>query len=88
MRKEEMGDRTNLIFSYGTLDSLIIRRLKIDFIRTGDASFVRVCKTSSPYPLVCGPYRVLFHKGKWVYRKFNVVTSFGLGSLRETPSLP
>ncbi|KMZ66470.1 hypothetical protein ZOSMA_29G01220 [Zostera marina] len=39
--------------------------------------------TSSPYPLVCGPYRVLFHKGKRVSGKFYAVTSFGLAKIDE-----
>ncbi|KMZ66469.1 Gamma-glutamylaminecyclotransferase A [Zostera marina] len=87
MRKKEMGDKTNLIFSYGTLKQGFANHTLIqDLIHTGDASFVGMYKTMSPYPLVCGPYRVPFllnfpDKGKQVYGELYAVTPLGLAKM-------
>ncbi|KAJ8761711.1 hypothetical protein K2173_004487 [Erythroxylum novogranatense] len=52
---------TSLVFTYGTLKrGFFNHTLMLDLIRTGDAIYHGVYRTSDKYPLVCGPYRVPF----------------------------
>ncbi|XLS50022.1 hypothetical protein HN51_010699, partial [Arachis hypogaea] len=82
------GNRT-LIFSYGTLKrGFSNHNLLQDLIRTGDASFIGLYKTSHRYPLVCGPYRVPFllnlpGSGHKVHGELYSVSARGLARMDE-----
>ncbi|KQK12022.1 putative gamma-glutamylcyclotransferase At3g02910 [Brachypodium distachyon] len=53
--------KRTLVFTYGTLKrGFSNHSLLQDLAHTGDASFVGAAATTSPLPLVCGPYRVPF----------------------------
>ncbi|KAK4256068.1 hypothetical protein QN277_008981 [Acacia crassicarpa] len=57
----EAGDKRTLIFTYGTLKRGFSNHVLLqDLIRSGEAAFVGVFRTTQKYPLVCGPYRVPF----------------------------
>ncbi|KAJ3678728.1 hypothetical protein LUZ60_002531 [Juncus effusus] len=88
------GDRT-LIFTYGTLKrGFSNHKLIQSLIQSNHASFVSPATTSSPLPLVCGPYRVPFllnsvsnhSRSKEVHRvsgELYSVTAQGLARLDE-----
>ena len=59
--EEESGDKRVMIFTYGTLKRGFSNHpLMEQLMASGDAVFLRTCRTALNYPLVCGPYRVPF----------------------------
>ncbi|XP_054813741.1 putative gamma-glutamylcyclotransferase At3g02910 [Prosopis cineraria] len=82
-------DKRTLIFTYGTLKRGFSNHVLLqDLIRSGDAAFVGVFRTSQKYPLVCGPYRVPFllnfiGSGYHVRGELYSVTARGLARMDE-----
>ncbi|MED6157984.1 hypothetical protein PIB30_028694 [Stylosanthes scabra] len=83
------GNNRTVIFSYGTLKrGFSNHHLLQDLMRTGDASFIGLYKTSQRYPLVCGPYKVPFllnlpGSGHNVHGELYSVSARGLARMDE-----
>lgn len=84
---------TTLIFTYGTLKrGFWNHTLLQDLMRTGDASFIGIYRTTERLPLVCGPFRVPFlinspGSGHRVEGEVYAVTNRGLGRTDELEGL-
>ncbi|URD95905.1 Gamma-glutamylcyclotransferase [Musa troglodytarum] len=78
------GDRTALVFVYGTLKRGFPNySLLDDLIRDGDATFVAAGRTASPFPLVVGPLSIPFlirlpGSGRRVYGEIYTLSPRGL----------